>query len=196
MAITINAYAEVTAQNATDHGEAAGGVWQSGEVFGFGDSPGLLLAGVPGPVNPGGFGTHTLGFGHPFGFATAFMVGGNRKQDLGGESCTLHLDVGKLSPTESYTVKVNGVVAYSGVSGQGNTCKSTADGSKISWVLPNLYGVSGAVDVQLVPESDPSNPLDYPGIIYIVKHYGKSSALLIKQRFPGEVYFIPTYKPR
>lgn len=196
MAITIVNYAAVTAENATDHGTTSNGVWQVGEVFGFGDYPGLLMPGVGVPPEPSGFGTHTLGFGHPYSIETAFITQGNRKQDLGGEACTLHLDVGKLSAADTYTVKVDGVIAYSGISGQGNTCKCTADGSKISFIMPNLYGVSGLVDVQLVPASTPGSPLSYAGMIYVVKHHGKSSSLLIKQRFPSEVYYIPTYRPR
>ena len=155
-----------------------------------------MLPGVGRPPEPSGYGTHTLGFGHPYSIETKFIAEGSNKQDLGGEKCTLHVDVGKLIADTTYTVKVNSVTAYSGVPGNGNACTPSSDGSKVSFIMPNLYGVLGDVDILLTPASDPSKALTYSGLINVVKHSCKSASLLISQRFPTEVYHIPTYKPR
>jgi hypothetical protein len=140
----------------------------------------------------GGYGDHGWGYGSPLTIISAYSVGGNVFHDIGGEVCTVHSVAGTFDPN-GFTVEVNGVPAYSGVSGQGLTVYPTAAGDEFSFVVPDLYEDLGMADIDIFGAF---GTLSFPSILKIVRYSPRSNSELTKNRWPTPPYYIPRARPR
>ena len=156
---------------------------------GFGDGDPLTGEGFV----EGGYGTHDYGYGSPCTFPSGYIVGGNAVHDNGGEGVVLQSSVGQFPLDEELTVRVNGVIAYSGVSGQGNTVYASSDGSSVSFVIPPLQGTLGPVDVTV---QHATGTLTFTGILRVLRYVHRSKTLLMASRFPSPPYRIRRASPR
>lgn len=144
----------------------------------------------------GGYGDNDFGYGSPCSIVAVFAEDQRIFHDLGGEICVLASSGGVFPIAVNLTIRVNGVEAYSGVRGQGNDVLANADGSKIQFVVPNLFGVLGAVDVEM---DSPSGTQTFTGVIEIVRYAHRSNTILSKLRYPRKgfgPYFMPIATPR
>lgn len=102
-----------------------------------------------------------------------------RVSRLGGDKVTL---TGVFPTGSTYTVAVGGVLAYSGVSGQGTVIQS--DGDQISFVVPPFaiagIGESVTVLVTRVPESDTVSTT----LAVVERHFG-SELFEVRRMFPN-----------
>ena len=144
----------------------------------------------------GGYGDNDFGYGSPCSIVAVFADGKSVYHDLGGELCTLASAGGVFPVGVNLTIRVDGVEAYSGISGQGNDVLANADGSRITFVVPNLFGVTGGVDVEM---DGPGGTQTFAGVIVIVRYTHRSTTILGKLRFPRKgfgPYFMPIATPR
>jgi hypothetical protein len=155
-----------------------------GDIFDDGDT---------GSEVPGGYGNHTLGFGHPLDIKTLFPVEGTRIIDLGGDRRTFR-DLAGTWPDGPFTLEVDGIECYSGIAGQGNSLYPNDDKSEFVAIMPHLFGTEGLVDVILYPPV--GDPIVYPDAMQVVKHPGRSGGVFFAARMYPSVYRLPTYRRR
>jgi hypothetical protein len=161
-------------------------LFPEGEGCGYGDEN----------FSNGGYGDNDFGYGSPCSIVAVFADTQRIFHDLGGELCTLTSAGGTFPIGIALAVRVNGVDAYSGVRGQGNDVFAISGGNQIQFVVPNLFGVLGPVDVEV---DDPGGTQTFEGVIEIVRYTHRSNTTLSKLRYPRKgagPYFLPIAMPR
>lgn len=141
----------------------------------------------------GGYGDNNFGYGSPCSVIALVIVGDRIFHDIGGE---LVVVTGGAFSDDPITVKVNSVEAYSGIAGQGNVIFANTLLDTISFVCPNLFGVTGPVNIEIINSLGTQIAI---GLIEIVRQVPRTSTLLAKLRFPrgpAGPYFLPIARPR
>lgn len=145
-----------------------------------------------GEIDPGGYGHHAGGYGHPCEIIAAGIVGGRQRHDLGGERVQVVTDAGVV-PEGPLSVTVEGVEAYSGVSGQGNSVFPTGTLDGFTFVMPPLWGTLGDVDIVV---TGPGGTYTFASALEVVQHPGRSGVLFVGSRCDPSVNLLPAYKAR